>query len=636
MTTQILPNYETLPAQNISVLYGPFPVQCYTLEELEEIAEERRQICYQRYSKNVVANAPKVNHDISILSALYEIMYYIKNGLFEAFEVIKGSVTVNVTIKNETDFVVNINTPNQYFQFCDDKSLIFSTLKIKTFEKLVGPKMVKQLKYDLPVETPKTENNEVFEVGKSSCKKLTAIQIKTYSNPKDYLSTFSNASYPYWILKYASDDTVYFAPINAVDFKINLDYFIGFEFFAIESKKEKKSYITVYEKSTGFKVIEYWVCFLDSELTSLTKCDTEFSELIKIAINNLPFTIEPGESIESINSKRIAQNEIYVFGTTEVIAEPTNEVTSEITPEIAKIVKEEFGVIGSVKVNYNVSTCTFEINGIENGKKTKFSLWNCDGIPKIEYVFDVWMEEFEVIEPKNLTVGQKIQGENCHLVVTAIKEPKEPETQEIQETVQEPINEPITPTKPKMNFYPTTEKVTVENYPYGYTAKTTAFYSIEFKKGFGFRQVFQTINPKTGRLNNPKNGTYYTVLVLCKDEENGHIESTALSFYGLEQINNGCKFLAANFDLFTPEQMKYIYKELYSFLKVNFQAQVSYYGMDVKELAPYYKEVMQAAAKGFNTGENIFSEIVLDIPAIEALKVPNFQPFKITSYERIA
>ena len=129
------------------------------------------------------------------------------------------------------------------------------------------------------------------------------------------------------------------------------------------------------------------------------------------------------------------------------------------TSEIAKIVnytqnridnwysnaKEEYGVLGNAKVNYNVCTSTFEINGIENGKETKFSLWNCDGIPRIEYVFDVWMEEFEVIEnsqPQTLTVGQSIQCDGYRLVVTAVKEAKQSETQPTQEPANEPIQEP--------------------------------------------------------------------------------------------------------------------------------------------------------------------------------------------------
>ncbi len=330
MTTQILPTEKLYAGQ-------------YTKSEwLQLTPAERREISYKRYLQNV-ANAPKVNYDSFILSALYEIIYYISNGLFEAFSVVKGDVTANVIVEDENDFVIKIQTPTQYFHISDDKDLFFTKLNVKTFEKLVGAKTVKMLKSELPNETVST-TNEVFEIGKSSCKKLSVIQIKTYSNPKDCLSTFSNAFYPYWIAKYANDNTAYFAPVNAIDFKINLEYFNGFEFFAVESKKEKKSYITVYEKSTGFKVVESWFCFLDSELTKRSQCDVEFSGLLKSAINNLPFTIEPNESIESINQKRIAQNEIYVFGTTpevELIAETQPETNEENEIESESEINQE-------------------------------------------------------------------------------------------------------------------------------------------------------------------------------------------------------------------------------------------------------------------------------------------------------
>lgn len=386
MTTQILPTEKLYAGQ-------------YTKSEwLQLTPAERREISYKRYLQNV-ANAPKVNYDSFILSALYEIIHYISNGLFEAFSVVKGDVTANVIVEDENNFVIKIQTPTQYFHISDDKDLFFTKLNVKTFEKLVGAKTVKMLKSELPNETVST-TNEVFEIGKSSCKKLSVIQIKTYSNPKDCLSTFPNAFYPYWIAKYANDNTAYFAPVNAIDFKINLEYFNGFEFFAVESKKEKKSYITVYEKSTGFKVVESWVCFLDSELTKRSQCDVEFSGLLKSAINNLPFTIEPNESIESINQKRIAQNEIYVFGTT-----PEVELIAETQPE------------------------TNEENEIESESEINQEPTNQN-------------ETMQPAQPQTLEVNQVIQCDGYRLVVTAVKEAKQSETQPTQEPANEPTQEP--------------------------------------------------------------------------------------------------------------------------------------------------------------------------------------------------
>jgi len=116
--------------------------------------------------------------------------------------------------------------------------------------------------------------------------------------------------------------------------------------------------------------------------------------------------------------------------------QPQNE-----NPAIAKIVnytqdridnwysnvKEEYGIIGNAQVSYHEPTDAFMIKGVENGKKTYFSISCRDGVPSIDYVFNVWMEEFKVVEnsqPEPLTVGQTIQGENCRLIVTAVKEAK--------------------------------------------------------------------------------------------------------------------------------------------------------------------------------------------------------------------
>lgn len=59
-----------------------------------------------------------------------------------------------------------------------------------------------------------------------------------------------------------------------------------------------------------------------------------------------------------------------------------------------------------------------------------------------------------------------------------------------------------------------------DNYPYG-RLKCKASFSVEFKTKKGCRSVFQTENPKTGRLNAPKQGTYHP-LILPIQEANGH------------------------------------------------------------------------------------------------------------------
>lgn len=181
-----------------------------------------------------------------------------------------------------------------------------------------------------------------------------------------------------------------------------------------------------------------------------------------------------------------------------------------------------------------------------------------------------------------------------------------------------------------MNYLKTTEKKAVENYPYGYTQKTTAFFSLDFNPKKGFRTVFQTINPKTGALNKPKMSTYSPVRVLT--EENGKISSYSLDFYGNEGMEKAIKFFAEHFELFTPEQQKYLALQTIMFTKVNVAAQATYCGSDVTKLLALYDAPVRTLVEIAKTGENKFGEIHIDFPAIEALKVEGFNPFKTVHY----
>jgi hypothetical protein len=61
----------------------------------------------------------------------------------------------------------------------------------------------------------------------------------------------------------------------------------------------------------------------------------------------------------------------------------------------------------------------------------------------------------------------------------------------------------------------------VDDYPYG-RSRTQKRYWIESKPKHGDRLVTQTLNPKTGRWNKPKAGTYSAVLVLwLEPQEDG-------------------------------------------------------------------------------------------------------------------
>ena len=181
------------------------------------------------------------------------------------------------------------------------------------------------------------------------------------------------------------------------------------------------------------------------------------------------------------------------------------------------------------------------------------------------------------------------------------------------------------------NYVKTGVKLVSLNYPYGYTLKCTKWDWIEFKKGKGFRHVSQTENPKTGRLNAPKAGTYSKVHLLYQDAS-GYVKSGGTDFYGDEGINSGAKFMNDNFELFTPDEIKYIYETIYMILVCSVKSNVIYRGAKLDELKPLYDTAINAAKEGMKTGANTFELINLDAKAIDNTELPGYEPFVITTY----
>lgn len=175
-------------------------------------------------------------------------------------------------------------------------------------------------------------------------------------------------------------------------------------------------------------------------------------------------------------------------------------------------------------------------------------------------------------------------------------------------------------------FLKTTDKAQVNNYPYG-RLKCTAFFGLEFDKKKGFRSTFQTINPKTNRLNAPKKSTYAHLIVLV--DSDGFITSTHHSFNGVKELNKACKFIHENFELFTPEQIEYFYIMALAYSKVSMKAAVIYTGATLEALKPLFEPLIKAAVQGANTKENIFDLLVVDEDAYNATKDPDYEPFKI-------
>ena len=180
-----------------------------------------------------------------------------------------------------------------------------------------------------------------------------------------------------------------------------------------------------------------------------------------------------------------------------------------------------------------------------------------------------------------------------------------------------------------MKFIATSEKVEVKNYPYGYTLRTTLFDSIQWNPKKGYRHITQTINPKTDRLNAPKLSTYSPLMVRYYNEEN-HIKILHFHFNGDKEINEGCKFLSENFDLFTPEEIKYLYDHIYIMSIVDFKGTCVYGGSKPEELKPLYKPFWDTIKEAIKTGENVFSDLFLDTEKIDATKPANFSPFKVS------
>lgn len=180
-------------------------------------------------------------------------------------------------------------------------------------------------------------------------------------------------------------------------------------------------------------------------------------------------------------------------------------------------------------------------------------------------------------------------------------------------------------------YLKTTEKIEINNYPYG-SLKATAFFSLEFDKKKGFRSVFQTINPKTQRLNNPKKSTYSDIVVMLRDE-NDHIKNLHIGLNGSKELNNASKFVNENFDLFTPEQIEYIKLQMVGSHIVNAKAAVLYGGADFEAVKPITTPIIVKLKESLANGSNCFAECMLDIEALEATKKPDYNPFKVTSYD---
>ena len=183
-----------------------------------------------------------------------------------------------------------------------------------------------------------------------------------------------------------------------------------------------------------------------------------------------------------------------------------------------------------------------------------------------------------------------------------------------------------------MELIKTSEKIAVEDYPYGFTMRTTLFDEIEFSPKKGYRHVKTTVNPKTGKLNKPKKFTYSDLLVRYYGEEDGHIKVMGFSFNGCNEINKAAKFISENFESFTPAEIKYFYTSLHVFARVDFQATWLYCGSKKEDIDGFYRPFLGICKQGIEDGSNRFDTLVLDKATIDATKDVNYNPFTVSEY----
>lgn len=180
-----------------------------------------------------------------------------------------------------------------------------------------------------------------------------------------------------------------------------------------------------------------------------------------------------------------------------------------------------------------------------------------------------------------------------------------------------------------MKIIKTSEVVTIEDYPYGFKLRCTLLDSVDFDQKKGYRHVTQTTDPKSGRLNNPKKGTYYTAMFRYYNTD-GHIKIIGFDFNGRESINKGTAFLFDHFDSLTPEEVKYLYSTCLVYSLSDCKSSVIYCGSEPDAIKVLYKEFWTTCKKGLTDGLNYFDSLLLDIEAIKATQIPDYNPWVIT------
>jgi hypothetical protein len=179
-----------------------------------------------------------------------------------------------------------------------------------------------------------------------------------------------------------------------------------------------------------------------------------------------------------------------------------------------------------------------------------------------------------------------------------------------------------------MKTFKTKETVTVINYPYG-RLQCKATFGLEFKKGKGYRTTFQTVNPKTGRINNMKRSVYSSIMRMIQNEETGRISYDYPQLGDIEKLNDTTDYLNENFDTFTNEEIIELYVKIKKSLLVEIYVMATYCGADLQKVKALLMPLIDICKKGIIDFDNKFLDIKVDVEKLHAEKIEGYQPFKV-------
>lgn len=168
-------------------------------------------------------------------------------------------------------------------------------------------------------------------------------------------------------------------------------------------------------------------------------------------------------------------------------------------------------------------------------------------------------------------------------------------------------------------YFKTTDIASTDDYPYG-RLRAHVDFGVEFKPKFGMRTAFTSTNPKTGRVNKTKNSTYSDVVVMFKDPDTGHVKWESYDVRCKESFNKLSNFMVEHYDLFTAEEIEYIYITLLAHSKMEVHGLVTWSGVSVEKALAYIDPTVKAITKGLREKINNFSNITLDASKAEELK----------------